>query len=107
MLDFAKVTGGVWFDYLKDVILAGRVRDDGEFYIFGCHEYHEEKFYKGIYEADKILGVEGMGFESPEAVEEFWKDPDFFFIGLEKGSYVTMSNEEVEKELPLEEEIDV
>lgn len=103
MLDYAKVTSGVWVDYLKDITLVGRVKEDGEFYIFGCRNEYAKEFYKGIYEADKTIGNEGMGFESPEDVEEYWKNPDFIFLTLDKGCYEVISKEEAEREIKKEE----
>lgn len=60
-IKIAMVTGGVLFQYLKEIELVGRVdEDDGVYRVFGCEKRDEPRFYKGILEYDKSTEFHGF-----------------------------------------------
>lgn len=92
---FAKVTSGKLHQYLKDVEILGRVTKDEEFIIYGCKIKDERKFYQGILNYDKSVGIQG--FETIKEVEKYWLEHGEIILYLKKGEFTVTENiEEVE-----------
>ena len=103
MLSYAKVKSGVLFDYLKDVVIVGKVKEDEEYFVFGCHQDQEDKFYKGILEMEKEVGDSGFGLNSVKEVREFWEGGcDGCFLTVDKDCFEVLTQEDVDKMKPLE-----
>lgn len=81
---FARVTGGECFEHLKDIDLYGRT-DGKKFYVFGCKDEDQERFYKGILEFDNRNQIHG--FKSIEEVKEYWEESGDMFLTIEEGQY--------------------
>jgi hypothetical protein len=84
-MEFAKVISGELFEYLKDIDLAGRVDEQGDFVIWGCSQPDEDKFYQGILEYDKTTQIQG--FETVEDVRRFWEEDADMQLFIENGNY--------------------
>lgn len=92
-IKIVKTIGGELHQYLKDIKLVGRVREEynNDFIIYGCIRGYEEEFYKGILALDKATGGE-MGFNDTEDVEVFWMDEgEEMFITIDNGEYEIIS----------------
>lgn len=92
-IKIVKTIGGELHQYLKNIKLVGRVREEynNDFIIYGCIRGYEQEFYKGILDLDKANGGE-MGFNDTEDVEVFWMDEaEGMFITIDNGEYEIIS----------------
>ena len=94
-LNIVKITGGELYPYLKDITLIGRIETEEDwgakdnFYIFGCKDEDQQKFYNGILEFDKLTKTQG--FKTTRDVEEFWLDGcDGMVLFVKNGDYVVI-----------------
>mgnify|MGYP000924661221 CR=1 FL=1 len=88
-IKIVKTIGGELHQYLKNIKLVGRVREEynNDFIIYGCIRGYEQEFYQGILDFDKATGGE-MGFNYVEDVEVFWMDEgEGMFLVINKGDY--------------------
>lgn len=87
-MELVKVTGGELYEYLKNIKLVGRIREesDNDFIIYGCVRGYEDEFYEGILKYDRETKI--IGFSSVEDVEEFWEEEgEGMFLVLDYGEY--------------------
>jgi hypothetical protein len=88
---FARVISGDLYDYLKDVDIAGRVDESGDFVIWGCKDEDQPKFYRGILEYDKKTEIQG--FQTIEQVKEYWEEMADMLLYIAKGDYILVDAE--------------
>ena len=84
-MEFARVISGELFKHLKNIDLAGRVDDNGNFIIWGCSIPDEDMFYQAIFEYDKITQIHG--FKTVDDVKHFWEEDAGMQLFIESGSY--------------------
>jgi len=80
-----KIIDGELFPYLKDVELYGRIATNGEFFIWGWAQEHEDNFFKGMLEYDKKVQIHG--YETCEDVRNDFAIGDVL-ICVNSGDYV-------------------
>jgi hypothetical protein len=90
-LSFIKITSGELFDYLKDIDIVGKINDDGSFIVFGCKNEHQDKFYAGIFEYDKVTEIQG--FKKVEEAKHWWEEVADMTLYVDKGNYEVLEIE--------------